>query len=98
MYGCSFNDLTDLWPSGSESEEEIVIREIPDESLIDLKEPQDSNIDNVTLEKYRKTKKLHINLQLYLTRYIICIHEMSSCIVLMGSYRLFLYFLLEFRD
>ena len=28
LVGCSYSDLTDLWPSGADSEEEIVIREI----------------------------------------------------------------------
>jgi hypothetical protein len=31
--GCSYNDLTDLWPSDSDTNEEIVIREIPEESF-----------------------------------------------------------------
>ena len=29
LTNCSFNDLTDLWPSGSDKSEDIVIREIP---------------------------------------------------------------------
>ena len=41
--GCSYNDLTDLWPSGAEEEEEIVIREIPDESF----DPEDT--EEITL-------------------------------------------------
>ena len=32
LYGCSYSDLTDLWPTSQDSEEEIVIREIPSES------------------------------------------------------------------
>lgn len=42
--GCSYNDITDLWPSGSEGEEEIVIREIPDESF----DPEDSEEITIT--------------------------------------------------
>lgn len=38
LVGCSYSDLTDLWPSGADSEEEIVIREIPDESF----DPEDT--------------------------------------------------------
>ncbi len=39
LYGCSFNDLTDLWPSDeSSTESEIVIREIPTESF----DPEDT--------------------------------------------------------
>ena len=29
LTSCSYSDLTDLWPSGNDVEEEIVIREIP---------------------------------------------------------------------
>lgn len=42
-------DLFEGDPSLGEQSNEL---EIPDESLIDLEEPQDSNIDNVTLEKF----------------------------------------------
>ena len=41
--GCSYNDLTNLWPSGAEEEQEIVIREIPDESF----DPEDT--EEITL-------------------------------------------------
>ena len=37
LYGCSFSDLTDLWPSGEDTEE-IVIREIPGDSF----DPEDT--------------------------------------------------------
>ena len=33
LSSCSFNDLTDLWPIGSDGEDEIVIREIPAEDF-----------------------------------------------------------------
>ena len=53
LASCSYNDLTDLWPSGDDVEEEIVIREIPEESFdpedteeITITEIEDS--DNVT--------------------------------------------------
>ena len=42
--GCSYNDLTDLWPSGTEGEEEIVIREIPDETF----DPEDAEEITIT--------------------------------------------------
>ena len=38
LASCSYNDLTDLWPSGNDVEEEIVIREIPGESF----DPEDT--------------------------------------------------------
>ena len=38
LASCSYSDLTDLWPTGNDVEEEIVIREIPDESF----DPQDT--------------------------------------------------------
>ena len=38
LASCSYNDLTDLWPSGNDVEEEIVIREIPNESF----DPEDT--------------------------------------------------------
>ena len=47
--GCSYSDLTDLWPSGSEAEEEIVIREIPDESF----DPEDT--EEITLTEIDDT-------------------------------------------
>ena len=44
LTSCSYNDLTDLWPSGNEEEEEIVIREIPDESF----DPEDTEEITIT--------------------------------------------------
>ena len=44
LSSCSYNDLTDLWPSGNDVEEEIVIREIPDESF----DPEDTEEITVT--------------------------------------------------
>ena len=41
---CSYNDLTDLWPSGNDVEEEIVIREIPGESF----DPEDTEEIEIT--------------------------------------------------
>ena len=38
LASCSYSDLTDLWPSGNDVEEEIVIREIPEESF----DPEDT--------------------------------------------------------
>ena len=57
LASCSYNDLTDLWPSGNEVEEEIVIREIPEESFdpedteeITITEVQDSDdIDEIDI-------------------------------------------------
>jgi hypothetical protein len=44
LSSCSFNDLTDMWPSGEDgSEQEIVIRELPTESF----DPED--IEEVTI-------------------------------------------------
>ncbi|MAJ24617.1 MAG: hypothetical protein CMP36_03815 [Rickettsiales bacterium] len=45
LVGCSYNDLTDLWPSESGNEEEIVIREIATDSF----DPEDT--EEVTLTK-----------------------------------------------
>ena len=44
LAGCSYNDLTDLWPSGNDVEEEILIREIPDESF----DPEDTEEITIT--------------------------------------------------
>jgi len=44
LASCSYNDLTDLWPSGNEVEEEIVIREFPDESF----DPEDTEEITIT--------------------------------------------------
>ena len=44
LVSCSYNDLTDLWPSGNDVEEEIVIREIPEESF----DPEDTEEITIT--------------------------------------------------
>tara|TARA_E500000178_G_scaffold15467_1_gene14961 strand:+ start:165 stop:1391 length:1227 start_codon:yes stop_codon:yes gene_type:complete len=44
LASCSYNDLTDLWPSGNDVEEEIVIREIPGESF----DPEDTEEIRIT--------------------------------------------------
>ena len=44
LASCSYNDLTDLWPSGNDVEEEIVIREIPGESF----DPEDTEEITIT--------------------------------------------------
>ena len=44
LTSCSYSDLTDLWPSGNDVEEEIVIREIPDESF----DPEDTEEITIT--------------------------------------------------
>ena len=44
LVGCSYNDLTDLWPSGTDAEEEIVIREIPNDSF----DPEDTEEITIT--------------------------------------------------
>jgi len=44
LASCSYNDLTDLWPSGNDVEEEIVIREIPTESF----DPEDTEEITIT--------------------------------------------------
>ena len=44
LASCSYNDLTDLWPSGDDIEEEIVIREIPEESF----DPEDTEEITIT--------------------------------------------------
>jgi hypothetical protein len=44
LASCSYNDLTDLWPSGNDVEEEIVIREIPSESF----DPEDTEEITIT--------------------------------------------------
>ena len=44
LASCSYNDLTDLWPSENDVEEEIVIREIPDESF----DPEDTEEIKIT--------------------------------------------------
>ena len=44
LASCSYNDLTDLWPSGDDVEQEIVIREIPNESF----DPEDTEEVTIT--------------------------------------------------
>ena len=44
LASCSYNDLTDLWPSGNDEGEEIVIREIPTESF----DPEDTEEITIT--------------------------------------------------
>ena len=44
LANCSYNDLTDLWPSGNDVEEDIVIREIPNESF----DPEDTEEITIT--------------------------------------------------
>ncbi len=44
LVSCSYSDLTDLWPSGNDVEEEIVIREIPNESF----DPEDTEEITIT--------------------------------------------------
>ena len=44
LTSCSYSDLTDLWPSGNDVEEEIVIREIPNESF----DPEDTEEITIT--------------------------------------------------
>ena len=44
LASCSYSDLTDLWPSGNDVEEEIVIREIPEESF----DPEDTEEITIT--------------------------------------------------
>ena len=44
LTSCSYNDLTDLWPSGNEADEEIVVREIPTESF----DPEDTEEITIT--------------------------------------------------
>ena len=46
LSSCSYNDLTDLWPSGNDVEEEIVIREIPGESF-DPEETEEITITEI---------------------------------------------------
>ena len=52
LANCSYNDLTDLWPSGNETEEEIVIREIPNESF----DPEDT--EEITITEIDETDNI----------------------------------------
>jgi len=52
LASCSYNDLTDLWPSGNDVEEEIVIREIPDESF----DPEDT--EEITITEIEDTDEI----------------------------------------
>ncbi len=44
LCSCSYNDLTDLWPSSTDSEEEVVIREIPSDTF----DPEDTEEITIT--------------------------------------------------
>ena len=52
LASCSYNDLTDLWPSGNDVEEEIVIREIPIESF----DPEDT--EEITITEIEDSDKV----------------------------------------
>ena len=52
LASCSYNDLTDLWPSGNDAEEEIVIREIPNESF----DPEDT--EEITITEIEETDEV----------------------------------------
>ena len=52
LSSCSYNDLTDLWPSGNDVEEEIVIREIPDESF----DPEDT--EEITITEFEESDEI----------------------------------------
>jgi hypothetical protein len=52
LASCSYNDLTDLWPSGNDLEEEIVIREIPNESF----DPEDA--EEITITEIEDTDEV----------------------------------------
>ena len=52
LASCSYNDLTDLWPSGNDSEGEIVIREIPNESF----DPEDT--EEITITKIESSDEV----------------------------------------
>ena len=52
LVSCSYNDLTDLWPSGNDEGEEIVIREIPTESF----DPEDT--EEITITEIEDTGEL----------------------------------------
>ena len=52
LASCSYNDLTDLWPSGNDVEEEIVIREIPNESF----DPEDT--EEITITEIETSDKV----------------------------------------
>ena len=52
LTSCSYNDLTDLWPSGNDLEEEIVIREIPNESF----DPEDT--EEITITEIEDTDEV----------------------------------------
>ena len=57
LANCSYNDLTDLWPSGDDVEEEIVIREIPNESF----DPEDTEEITVTeVEEFDEVTEIDI--------------------------------------
>ena len=52
LASCSYSDLTDLWPSGNDVEEEIVIREIPNESF----DPEDT--EEITITEIETTDEV----------------------------------------
>jgi hypothetical protein len=52
LANCSYNDLTDLWPSGNDVEEEIVIREIPNESF----DPEDT--EEITITEFEESDEI----------------------------------------
>ena len=52
LASCSYNDLTDLWPSGNDVDEEIVIREIPNESF----DPEDT--EEITITKIESSDEV----------------------------------------
>ena len=46
LYGCSFNDLSNMWPSTEPDDEEVVIREIPSDSF-DPEESEDMTMKEI---------------------------------------------------
>ena len=52
LASCSYNDLTDLWPSGNDVEEGIVIREIPNESF----DPEDT--EEITITEFQESDEI----------------------------------------
>ena len=46
LYGCSFNDLSNMWPSTEPDDEEVVIREIPSDSF-DPEESEDMTMTEI---------------------------------------------------
>ena len=54
LNACSVSDITDMWPSEESEEEEIVIREIPDNSF-DPEEIEEEIIDNASADESDET-------------------------------------------